>query len=471
MLRVTFLGHQGWLLASGATHVLVDPLLTRGFGHGGKLGVVWPPRAIDLSAMPAIDAVVLTHEHDDHFDLPSLSQLDRKTPVYLSARSSRAAKTVLSEMGFTVLSLQADRSYTIGALEYRTFYAEPRAAGRDDEWDVMPFLVRDQQGGASFFSSVDVRAGADVLSQLRALSPRAGIWAYANNVTHGAFCDALGRTPSARGDEDALARVAVRRHAEVERAWTELGATLVCGNGWSFPGQRAWMNHNMFPVDNDALVAAVQATSPVGSVSAALPGQTWACVDGLVTRSDDSTFVRCLPRSEWPTRGYVADATGPGDYDPACGKETLDNAEIARLGEQAQALARYFYGRAIFGGVCALSSAAAGGRVPTLALSLRVDRSARRHVLEYDASGCCFSEADVDDPIGHYASGLECWASDLLALLGGDIAPSALCFSGRARHWNHAPQTLRMTAHELWQFAHPLHRPDVALRLYRKIAT
>lgn len=34
MFEATFLGHQGWLLRTASTHVLVDPLLTEGFGCG-----------------------------------------------------------------------------------------------------------------------------------------------------------------------------------------------------------------------------------------------------------------------------------------------------------------------------------------------------------------------------------------------------------------------------------------------------
>src|SRR5262249_48600652 len=103
MFSTTFLGHQGWLFSTATTRLLVDPLLTAHIGHGGVVGRVYPPRIFDLDAFPAIDAVLLTHEHEDHFDIPSLNRLDRGIPIVLSQRSSGAARAILDEMGFRVL--------------------------------------------------------------------------------------------------------------------------------------------------------------------------------------------------------------------------------------------------------------------------------------------------------------------------------------------------------------------------------
>jgi L-ascorbate metabolism protein UlaG (beta-lactamase superfamily) len=75
MFSTTFLGHQGWMFSAHESRILVDPLLCDGFGHDGVIGEVYPPRVIDLSRFPAIDAVLITHEHEDHFNIPTLNRL------------------------------------------------------------------------------------------------------------------------------------------------------------------------------------------------------------------------------------------------------------------------------------------------------------------------------------------------------------------------------------------------------------
>ena len=50
--------------------LLVDPLLVEDFGHAQALEYrVFPPRVWTPDAMPKLDAVILSHEHDDHFDI------------------------------------------------------------------------------------------------------------------------------------------------------------------------------------------------------------------------------------------------------------------------------------------------------------------------------------------------------------------------------------------------------------------
>ena len=78
MLSTTFLGHQGWLFQSKAASFLVDPLLCEEFGHAQALQYrVYPPRVLTFECFPRIDGVVLTHEHDDHFDIPSLARIEQ----------------------------------------------------------------------------------------------------------------------------------------------------------------------------------------------------------------------------------------------------------------------------------------------------------------------------------------------------------------------------------------------------------
>lgn len=72
--RLEWLGHATVLLQLGAARVLTDPVLRRRVAH------LW--RRAALPAAPRlVDAVLLSHLHRDHTDLPTLRRLARGTPV------------------------------------------------------------------------------------------------------------------------------------------------------------------------------------------------------------------------------------------------------------------------------------------------------------------------------------------------------------------------------------------------------
>ena len=68
-------------------------------------------------------------------------------------------------------------------------------------------------------------------------------------------------------------------------------------------------------------------------------------------------------------------------------------------------------------------------------------------------------------------SGIELWGTDLLAFLNGELGPTGLCYAGRLRVWNHRPELLRVSPHDLWRFGHPLRRPEATASLYERLLT
>ena len=68
-----------------------------------------------------------------------------------------------------------------------------------------------------------------------------------------------------------------------------------------------------------------------------------------------------------------------------------------------------------------------------------------------------------------YLAGIECWATDLLAVLRGELGPITLAY-GRATFWNALPQGFRFDLFEaLFRLSHPLRRPADFLRTYRRL--
>lgn len=74
----TWVGHASYVLRMGGACVLIDPVWSdKIVGTPPRLtppGVAW-------SELPAVDAVLISHDHYDHLDWPTLRRLPRSTPI------------------------------------------------------------------------------------------------------------------------------------------------------------------------------------------------------------------------------------------------------------------------------------------------------------------------------------------------------------------------------------------------------
>lgn len=123
-LELTFLGHQTWLISRNQSHVLLDPVLGNSFGHSDELDFrVYPPRDIDLARMPVPDAMVLSHEHLDHFHLPSIDRLPRSAPFYVGTLMPRSVSDAIEALGFQVHRVDFGEPFQVGDLELTLFAA------------------------------------------------------------------------------------------------------------------------------------------------------------------------------------------------------------------------------------------------------------------------------------------------------------------------------------------------------------
>jgi hypothetical protein len=201
------------------------------------------------------------------------------------------------------------------------------------------------------------------------------------------------------------------------------------------------------------------------------PGQTFVMEGHRLKRVFDETpFLKTTPPETWPARGSApekAGAKGIPDYEPATGRREMLNGDNERLEQRLQEFAGALVGGFIFKGLHSLLHDPATGRMLTFALALRNGGNDRR-VYEYVPSACAFVQG-APNPEATYLAGMECWGSDLLATLNGDLGAIALNF-GRARLWNALPDRFFFDLFaELHRVSHPLRRPTEYLRSYRRL--
>ncbi len=83
-LRLTLLGHSSVLVEQDGTTVLIDPVFSQRASMVQWMGpkrFFAPPLAI--ADLPALDAVLLTHDHYDHLDSVALQQLEERKPLFI----------------------------------------------------------------------------------------------------------------------------------------------------------------------------------------------------------------------------------------------------------------------------------------------------------------------------------------------------------------------------------------------------
>src|SRR4051812_2723174 len=74
-LRVEYVGHATVLIDVAGVRLLTDPLLRNRVAHLRRAA------RVDHAALTGVSAVLISHLHYDHLDLPSLERLGREIPV------------------------------------------------------------------------------------------------------------------------------------------------------------------------------------------------------------------------------------------------------------------------------------------------------------------------------------------------------------------------------------------------------
>ena len=101
-MKVTYFGHACMMMEAGGTRILMDPWLTDPTYHG-----TWwhyPPLELGVRDIPKLDFLYVSHEHPDHFDPPTLRQLDKDVHVIIASFTRKRFRDRLAALGFRRIS-------------------------------------------------------------------------------------------------------------------------------------------------------------------------------------------------------------------------------------------------------------------------------------------------------------------------------------------------------------------------------
>jgi UDP-MurNAc hydroxylase len=162
-MKVGKIAHAGIIVEHDKTRLVMDPLFFNDIDCGSL--ELWPAIRVDLAKLrkTKFDAIILSHEHYDHFSPKSLSLLKRDVPVYYPHGASMI-EHALRWLNFRELRpLKRYEEARIGALR---ILATPSKVSFPE----MGILFR--SGNRACLNLVDTRIDFKIAARLKRISPR-----------------------------------------------------------------------------------------------------------------------------------------------------------------------------------------------------------------------------------------------------------------------------------------------------------
>ncbi len=178
-MRVEYVGHATVAVDLDGARLLTDPLLRNRVAHLRRAVPV------DARALRGIDAVLISHAHYDHLDMPSLEKLGTKVPVVVP----RGLGGLLRKRRFeSVLEVEVGETFSLGSLQVTAVPAD-HESGRGPfgaSADPVGYVI----AGSStlyFAGDTDLFPGMSELGQIDVgLIP---IWGWGPTLGRGAHLD------------------------------------------------------------------------------------------------------------------------------------------------------------------------------------------------------------------------------------------------------------------------------------------
>ncbi|MCX5326293.1 MBL fold metallo-hydrolase [Streptomyces sp. NBC_00120] len=472
-LQLTFLGHQTWLVEGDGHRVLVDPVLGRGFGLSPLLEFrIWPPREIETGRMPALDALVLTHEHLDHFHLPTLAALPKSLPVFTGPLLPSPVAEAIESLGFDVHRIDHTDAIRLGELTMRLYPAGARTLFWEDR--VVQPVVRVGDGPAVAIG-VDADLSdiyRDAVACGREPMPRMAIVSNNSQIapegTPGSDTNLLPGTGDVRGRKSGL-KVLNELLLDYLEPLPGIADVALCGNGF-LPANTP---HGPYLyADHPAMAEAANRLQHLFTVHGPRPGDRltvpsegpvtservdWVRIDENFEAEQLAAHAAFLAEPKAPPLapiappvGAVSDALAELDGElPRLGRELVPTS----AGQLAASIHEY------------LDAAPLGPR--RILLVLRDAPGGQERHYAWDLTTAAFSAVDpvdLDEAMAVYPFGMVLFFQDLIGILRGqvqiwDVAGSSM------QCWN-IGRPLDSLVYALFAIYGEHQRPELAARSY-----
>ena len=134
-MRLTWIGHATVRLEVGGVRLLTDPVLRGRLAHLRRHGAAVAP-----DAAAGVDAVLLSHQHLDHFDVPSLRRVDRAATVIAPHGATRRVE----KLGFAnVVGIAAGEATEVRGVRIEAVPAthDGRRHPLDEDAEALGFVI------------------------------------------------------------------------------------------------------------------------------------------------------------------------------------------------------------------------------------------------------------------------------------------------------------------------------------------
>jgi len=296
-MRVTLLGHACWLFETTAGSFLTDPVLFDPFEEGTVTAC--PRRVVDVKQLPALQGIIVSHRHLDHFDLPSLAVLDRCVPVFCP--DDPFLLYGLQRLGFCdVRRLAPFVSQQIGGLRLLPTPSLNR--------DVLEYgLVLQDETGA-VFNQVDTFLAADTIHRLRREVGQLDVHLamYASQNFH-LFESKREQTAAMHGINLHTACLLAAR------------CVVPAAAGFRFTDDLAWLNRHIFPISRARFVDDLRQLNPALRTEELNPGDTLGVEQGNIAVHRQASDSVAMLEEDTHLMAYDASAPIPPlhDHNPA----------------------------------------------------------------------------------------------------------------------------------------------------------
>ncbi len=136
-MKVTYVGHACVMAETEGVRILMDPWLTDPTYHG-----TWwhyPPLVHGVRDLPRLDYVYISHEHPDHFDPPTLRQMDKDVPIIIANYKRKRFRDRIAALGFRhIQEVEFGKPFSCNGNGVTL-----RLIGPDRPWDDSAILLQD----------------------------------------------------------------------------------------------------------------------------------------------------------------------------------------------------------------------------------------------------------------------------------------------------------------------------------------